>query len=350
MAKVTKIKAEKTAIKKQAVKPVKASVKPAEEKTSPAESTDKTFLQGSSPEQGSSPDMGSSPEQAFSAEQGSSPDQGSSPEEKGSDLAFVGAGLPSVIPGTLELRGESLCVVIPYRKEPAAGEELRYALRAWAKNLPGVSIVVIGDKEDWFSPLVGHIQAKALSDNPQIDVASKLLIAIGSDLIPDRFILSNDDIFAVTPLHIADLEVLTCNGKLPSGAPLPNSLYSINKKRTVDALLAAKLPIWDYSTHTPFIFEKEKLADVIAAHRADQQGHLVSSLYFNTYYPEVVPLRVDPGRNGSYMCCVHRSDPDREVLKLALKTRKFVNVNNAGLKAVLPYLKEMFPDKSPFEK
>src|SRR5690606_3374506 len=104
---------------------------------------------------------------------------------------------------------EAITLVIPYLKSEAAGEELKYALRTWEANFEKkVNLVIIGDKEDWFSDDVVHIPHDGhLIDedcgcdnpkkirNPQADVAHKLMTAISAGAVDGDFILSNDDIF-----------------------------------------------------------------------------------------------------------------------------------------------------------
>lgn len=242
------------------------------------------------------------------------------------------------------------CVVIPYKKTAAKGLEILYALRAWAKNLPNCKIVIIGDPEDYFSDEVIVIPAAVESENPQIDVTLKMLQAIASDDVPSTFIWSNDDIYPVTPIHVADLLLLTCSGKLGETKSTINGTYQENYKRTLNFLKENGLPCNDYSTHTPYVFDKFDLANVISEAQADEEGFLISSLYFNKVHPDIVPVKITGGPKGAYVVYVYRDNPDLNVVTEAFKTRKFVNHNNKGYAPVLPLLKKHFPDKSRFEK
>jgi len=244
---------------------------------------------------------------------------------------------------------EAPTIVIPYKKEAAAGFELLYALRAWDKNLPGCKVVVIGDREDWFSDEIVHIGTLALSNNPQIDVAYKLMVAIEAPEVPAKFIWSNDDIYPVTPLHLADLELLTTSGKLGETKPNVNGMYLENLQRTLSALKEKASSFWDYSTHTPFVFEKDKLADILEQYQPYQEGYLISSLYFNTYFPDVVPIKIPGGKADPYVGFVYKENPDLEILKHAIENRKFINHNNKGYKQVIKLIEQKFKDKSRFE-
>lgn len=240
-------------------------------------------------------------------------------------------------------------VVIPYKKSAAAGEELRYALRAWEKYFPGCKIVVIGDREDWFSPEVICIEMEVLSNNPQIDVANKLMVAIAADEIPEDFIWSNDDILPVSPIHIGDIQLLKANGLLTNSKPGLNGVYAENMQRTIELLQKYKLPVWDYSTHTPFYFNKEKLSSVISQLRADETGYLISSLYFNSYFPEINPVIVAGDANCFFTAYVYRDNPPMSVVNEVFKSRKFVNYNDKAYSAIRSVIESKYSDKSTFE-
>lgn len=242
------------------------------------------------------------------------------------------------------------CIVIPFLALKSIGDELKYALRSWALNCPDAVIILVGDKPDFCSDEVLHIPHTPESDNPQIDVAHKLLAVIASDLVPEKFYWSNDDIYALSKILPQDLELITANGMLKEEPEATARLYQKNRNRTIAKLKEAGLPLYNYATHTPIGYEKTFLAEVIADTGATEEGMLLSSLYFNGKYPDVRPLMVDCGANGPVSVSVFRANPDPLILKNAVATRKFLNHNDAGYPAVLPYLQKLFPDKSKFEK
>ena len=76
---------------------------------------------------------------------------------------------------------DHITVVIPYCKEFAQGRGLLFALRSWQHNVRfGINIVVIGDREDWFSDEITFIEHERISDNAQVDTLAKLRIAVES--------------------------------------------------------------------------------------------------------------------------------------------------------------------------
>lgn len=250
----------------------------------------------------------------------------------------------------------SMAIIIPYKESATAGEELKFTIRAWQKHLPQASFIIIGDTPEWITEDIIIIPHTPTSDNPQIDVANKMLVACDSDLVPEYFIWSNDDIFPLCPLTMTDLDLLVAHGKLGKRGS-SGSVYHKNASNTLLALKKAGVVTpFDYATHTPVVFWKKELQEIIQQFNATETGHLISSLYFNLVYPEARPILVDVGvthnhpGTQSYVASVFRSNVDQKILQEALSTRKFINCNDAGWTAIAPALQKLFPEKSAFEK
>lgn len=244
---------------------------------------------------------------------------------------------------------QDVCVVIPYVHDKANGDELRYALRAWEKHLPGCRIVLIGDKPDFISDLVHHIEGLALGANPQIDVAKKLMQAIASEEVPSSFIFTNDDIYPVAPVDLEDLKVLRCNGILGQKKnATPGYLEKTNA--TIAALSAENSPLFDYGTHLPVVYEKYNLAQILSHFKAEERGLLISSLYFNSVFYDQEPEIVKGNADGTHVAYIYRANPNKELLEKVFETRNFINHNSEGYAPTLPLLQKHFPGTSKFEK
>lgn len=284
---------------------------------------------------------------------GSGSQQDGIPEEKTTATSKNSKKNATGSPGTINEKAPAPwtpVVVIPFKASMARSNELQYAVRAWAKHLPGCKVVVIGDKLPWFGKGLGHIPMKPQSKNPQIDVAHKMMAAIASDLVPDFFIWSNDDIYPVCNISISDIDVLKSMGRLGRRGS-DGSIYRKNAARTLDALKKSGIRNpWDYATHTPVTFYKEPLADVISKFKCDKEGHLVSTLYFNTVWQGHNPIRVNIGAGGSIIASIWRKNADRKLVKKAFEDRQFINNSDAGWSATEPFLKKLFPKKCRFEK
>lgn len=246
---------------------------------------------------------------------------------------------------------EPVVLVIPYLHSKAAGKELLLAIRAWEKNFSELTdIVIVGDMLPELNGVIGHIPHRAESDNPQVDVASKLAAVVASGLVPDRFILSNDDIFPVAPIGMEDLLTKKITGPLREKGK-ESTTYRENSIRTIAALKAEGITQpKDYATHLPVVLEKEKLAEVLAHYQCLKNGHMISTLYFNHHFPDARPIVVQNDIRGSIMISVWKPNPDPAALRKVMHDRQFVNVNNFGWPHVEPYLVKFFPKKSAFEK
>lgn len=278
-------------------------------------------------------------------------------EQDGTSAAVV------VIGAAAPVQRNGVTVLIPYLKSEAAGEELKYALRTWEKHFTEqFNVVVIGDKEDWFSPEITHIPhephlikevcncpAPSLIRNPQADVAHKLFTAIASGVIKGNFILSNDDIFLLGETHLSDIAFLKAFGKLNKGGK-EGGLYNQNLIRTAKVLENSDLPIHRYGTHTPMLINADKLVEVIEKYDALENGLLLTSLYFNEAYPDARPIQVDGTINDPILASVYRPNVEDHVLKSIFANRKFMNCDAKGWKSIEKLLNVYFPQKSRFEK
>src|SRR5690606_9007033 len=236
-----------------------------------------------------------------------------------------------------------ITLLIPYLKSEAAGEELKYALRSWYKNFKeDLRVVVIGDKEDWFSPEIVHIPhephlikedcncpSPSMIRNPQADVTHKLFTAIASGVVKDDFILSNDDIFLLGETHLSDVAFLKAFGKLDKGGK-EGGLYNQNTRRTAKVLENSDLPTHRYGTHTPMLINADKLVDVIEKYDALENGLLLTSLYFNEVYPDARPIQVDGTIKDPILASVYRANVEENILKSIFAKRKFMNCDAKG--------------------
>lgn len=263
--------------------------------------------------------------------------------------------------GTVE--EQIITVLIPYLASAAAGDELKYALRAWEKNFDGtIRVVVVGDKEDWFSKEITHLplEVHTIPDclgcpnpkqirNPQADVAHKLLFAVTSGAVNGQFILTNDDIYLLGPTTLSDLQQPKVLGNLVDITK--KGMYADNARRTAAMLKSAGKETLNYGTHTPMVLDSIKLADTIRGYQATEKGILLTSAYFNHHEPEPRGLiKLNGGATGTILLSVYSDIPPTDIVLTAFKRRKYLNCNSKGWKAINWVFKQEFPEKSRFEK
>lgn len=248
---------------------------------------------------------------------------------------------------------ERVTVCIPYVKGLAQGNELQLALRGWDLNFKeNFDVVIIGDREDWMNDLVHVIECERFSTNPPLDVVNKMMLAIESDLVTEKFIWANDDQYLVSPCMLADFEILKCAGRLGE-TNFGNTLYQQNKARTADLLLSSNLGTIDFSTHLPVVFEKQKLKEVIDKYNMTEDPHLVTTIYHNYWFPGFVPLRIDTPEateNDNVKVGVYRKGADLDRLQKLIPRKKVVSNSESGWSQKLSeILNSYFSFKCKFE-
>jgi len=240
--------------------------------------------------------------------------------------------------------------------QEAQGSELLYAIRSIAKNFKEVDyqLVVIGDKEDWFSDDILFIEHECISSNPQADVLNKLLMVLINENVCEDFIWSNDDIYFVSQTSVEDIQVLKISGLLKNESN-NQTLYNANRARTIDRLLSKQLPIRNFDTHLPFFFEKGKMMEVIEAFpEMLSQGLLMSSMYFNFHVdPETETEKLD-WSSDKWMLRVISSlatEDKKQTFRRLIGKKHFLNHSEAGFsKLLMSWLDKQFSEKSRFEK
>ncbi|QKW06932.1 hypothetical protein HUT18_11540 [Streptomyces sp. NA04227] len=87
-------------------------------------------------------------------------------------------------------------IVVPVRVG-ATNEQLRFALRSWAANLPHRHVWIVGHKPTWVRG-VKHIPTRQNGTKYQNTTAA-VRAACSSGDVSDVFLLCNDDFFVMTP-------------------------------------------------------------------------------------------------------------------------------------------------------
>ena len=224
------------------------------------------------------------------------------------------------------------------------------ALRSLHKFLRfGVNVVVIGDREEWMSDEVTVIEHDCVSDNPQIDVVEKLKLAIVADEVTEKFIWSNDDIYLIAPVMLAHFEVPKNKGALRP--ELYKGVYKENMLRTVELL--TDFPKLDFGTHTPIVYQKQKLVDMFERFpELNAGGYLISSVYFNTLWDTEPISSIELNwQSDNIALSIVSKQPDSEKFEELVSKKMFLNNAESGYSDFLmKYLLTMFPDKSDFEE
>lgn len=224
---------------------------------------------------------------------------------------------------------QSVLVVIPYRKSEAQGNELELAIKGWKKHFKeDFQIVVVGDCEAYLPEDVIHVPHECNIDNPPLDIVAKLREVMLRFPQVDSFVLTNDDIYPVNDFTLAEVELLRVDGLL-TDKKNTGKLYSENKERTLALLKSESKSLHDYGTHTPVLLETEKLLALFEVYSMDTEAYLISSLYFNTYFPASVPF-VHDLEHDNFKVGVCRPDANLQRLKELIPRKIWVYNSVAG--------------------
>ena len=235
-----------------------------------------------------------------------------------------------------EFTPEPYLVVIPFKAGEAQGNELMLAIRGWMKHFKEqFRIVVVGDVEDLELPgLEGDcleimlIPHECKTDNPPLDIVSKLLSVVEECPEVENIILTNDDIYPVNDFDVTEVKMLKADGLLTSNKKC-GELYALNRGKTLKMLQEKKLPVFDYGSHLPMFFEVEKLLDVIEKYDLRKEAMLLSSLYFNTVFPSRIPMMLDMSRDHLKVI-VGRKNANLRLLREYIPKKVFVNNSVSG--------------------
>lgn len=156
--------------------------------------------------------------------------------------------------------------IVYFVKESTRNEELRYSVRSVCMNMPFKRIWFFGGCPPIMTPDV-RIRVDQEGKTKWDRVRNMFKMACENKELTDNFILFNDDFFVMRPTneikpiyrsslseHIETIESAYWNKLTP---------YTKKLRETEEALKEMGCSTLSYELHTPFIFNKEKLLDII---------------------------------------------------------------------------------------
>ena len=211
---------------------------------------------------------------------------------------------------------KKLCVVIPYSKSVHHPMALLYAIRSLcAYLLADFKVVVIGDKEDWFSPELVHVPSSlsAVDTDSIIDDAFTKVTLV--EHISDEFILMMPDTFLLTPLSVSHMLISKASESLEFNTGLP---FGVDIKQ-----------VMQYLTAMP----DEPLTMEICQHCSSHGRPVVVNWHKNEWLLPVVSAKPNPAK-----------------FEELVDKRFFMRYSKEGWSGFLQdKLKVMYPNKSKYE-
>ena len=248
-------------------------------------------------------------------------------------------------------------IYYPYFEHGAKWYELRYSLRSIAEHFKfDFRVWIVGDLPEWIHrPSVNHIphcRVEGVQENTLYDAITKQLLFCNHPDTAMYFIRMYDDIYILKDLSLG--EVGQYKAMFPySEMPQREGIWWNQLSNTLDVLVKHGYPGWNTETHLPELFNKEKLRWTISAYGALENRLLLSSLYFNTFYPFTDPLMFSKDWAVQFYGETENRfyTPATGDIAQRCEGKSYLNHNNAGLTGdVQAYLCKKFPHKSPYEK
>lgn len=149
-------------------------------------------------------------------------------------------------------------------------EELRYSIRSVVANMPHNDILVVGGRPDWYTGPFLSVETfwgSRKSTNKYVNAKNNIQHIVDSKKVSDEFIFMNDDFYVMQPI---DRLQYYHGGHFSNKLNLfkqyaPDASYArmLNRTKSVLDGLQIKDPL-DYTLHVPFLYNKKKLAKVLA--------------------------------------------------------------------------------------
>jgi hypothetical protein len=248
-------------------------------------------------------------------------------------------------------------IYYPYFQREATWEELRYSLRSIEKNFDfEFRVVIVGDLPSWIDPTqvlyIPHERIEGITENTLYDAITKQLIFCEHPETSMHFIRMYDDIYVLKKQDIIDIGRFTAmyhKNKMPDR----QGVWWDQLRNTLDAVMLKGYKGWNTETHLPELFNKEKMRWVITAYGALEKRLLLSTLYFNTFFPFSKPRMFNKDFAIQFYDNIDNEfyTSSEGYIYGKCRNKTFLNHNNAGLSyRVQSFLISTFPQKSRFEK
>lgn len=221
-------------------------------------------------------------------------------------------------------------------------EELRYSIRSVVKNLPHARIWVVGGKPAWYTGKYIKVQqSKSKFQNAKANIVA----ITKSTEISDNFILMNDDFFIVSPVdEVKYYHAGSLQRKLDYFLSThPGSQYTALLQKSMNVLqrMGIKDPL-DYALHVPMMMNKERLKEILPL------GISWRLAYGNIY--SVGGEFIDSTENKTRDVKMYIRDNKLTDVSGNPLSKIYLSTDDASFVQLEKMFKEMFPDRSAYER
>lgn len=224
--------------------------------------------------------------------------------------------------------------IIYFVKDRPRNEELRYSLRSVDINMPHKRVWIFGGCPTNIIPDV-RVRVNQVGKTKWDNVRSMYRMVCENKEVTDNFIMFHDDFFVMEPTdRIIPLYRCTLDEHIKILEPQGPTAYSKLLRGCRDAIKGDVA--LSYEIHTPFIFNKELLLNVI---NAFPDYHAIRTIYGNLYYAGQSERSNDPKIFDSKPAFGYKSS------QFLSTDDPVININND----IWRWLQKQFPKKCKYE-
>jgi hypothetical protein len=235
---------------------------------------------------------------------------------------------------------EEYLIVIPYLAAAAQGREIEYAIAGWRKHFKEpYRIVLTGEGLPRFpGEDIDYVESKRVDDIPgqyrqHLDYVSCFRKVRAKYPESEGFIFVADDCYAVNDFDIHDVKLLKMQEPVIDYDPRTPNTWRQDALKTARVLHEAGLPIRNFTTHLPQWIEWELLEYLWDKYDMTRQSYVFEDLYYNTFYPNRIPFRLNRDDNMKYS--VKTTTPNEDELRSAMARKIWINNSPDGWTRVL---------------
>lgn len=199
-----------------------------------------------------------------------------------------------------------------YVPAPDNGMELRLSMASVARHFTGIpKFVVIGERPSWYDGHFIPLPRKTIREVENFDVLpfrdtqNKLVHAVSSSEVDQKFCWIMDDVFLLKPTSIEDLETPRIDPWYRAGT----REWHRRIGDTFGALKNNGYTTHQYATHLPHVFEKPKLQQMFDEFDYPNRLLIFENLYGNMFRKDPIPytgflrrlLRLSAGSSAARM-------------------------------------------------
>lgn len=234
-------------------------------------------------------------------------------------------------------------IVLPIKKGGSywKDRELRYCLRSIEKYFLDLGkVYIIGYKPSWVKNVIHISHDDSFIDNKGANIISKLIRACKDERITDSFLFVSDDQYFLKPLHARQIHAYY-NFYLNHPYKLKNKFWRKCMSNVKRVMNKEGLPAYCYEPHTPLVINKRKYWSTMLNYNWQDNLFPTLSLYFNTIKKNHKRIP------DNYRARFAKLETDLSIIN----DKSFLSHDDMGLSNQLQdKLKELFPEKSKFEK